>query len=97
MNERLRLLAKQAGFYFYDLHDIDGQDLGETIEADKWSAAEKFAELLLREAIDIIEKAPTQHCAYTTYDKTVVDCTVQKIITALHSEFELTKIYKAPQ
>jgi hypothetical protein len=58
---------------------------------------EKFAELLLREAIDIIEEAPTQHCAYTTYDKTVVDCTVQKIIASLHSEFELKKIYKAPQ
>ena len=58
---------------------------------------EKFAELLLREAIDVIEAAPTQHCAYTTYDKSIVDCTVQKIITALHSEFGLKKIYKAPQ
>jgi hypothetical protein len=58
---------------------------------------EKFAELLLREAIDVIETAPTQHCVYTTYDKSIVDCAVQKIITALYSEFELKKIYKAPQ
>lgn len=58
---------------------------------------EKFSELLLREAIDVIETAPTQHCAHTTYDKSIVDCAVQKIITALHSEFELKKIYKAPQ
>ena len=58
---------------------------------------EKFAELLLREAIDVIASAPTQHCAYTTYDKSVVDCAVQKIIAALHSEFNLKKIYKDSQ
>jgi len=58
---------------------------------------EKFAELLLREAINVIESAPTGHCAYTTYDKGVVDCTVQKIISALHSEFDLKTLYKAKQ
>jgi CTP:phosphocholine cytidylyltransferase-like protein len=87
MNERIKQLAIEAG-YEKDMFGIGHWDMSE---------CKKFAELLLREAIDIIEKAPTQHCAYTTYDKTVVDCTVQKIITALHSEFELTKIYKAPQ
>ena len=35
---------------------------------------EKFSELLLREAIDVIEQAPTQHCAYTTYYKSIIDC-----------------------
>jgi hypothetical protein len=53
MNERIRELAEQAGFYFYDMHDIDGQDLGESIEADKWSVAEKFAELIAYECIDL--------------------------------------------
>lgn len=42
MNEKIKKLAEKSGFYFYDLHDIDGQDLGETIEADDWKAAEKF-------------------------------------------------------
>ena len=51
MNEKIKDLAKQSGFYFYDLHDIDGQDLGETIEADSWSCAEKFAELIIKESI----------------------------------------------
>ena len=51
MNERIKTLAEQAGFYFYDMHDVDGQDLGETIEADSWTAAEKFAELIVRECI----------------------------------------------
>ena len=49
MNERIKKLAEQSGFYFYDLHDVDGEDLGETIEADSWAAAEKFAELIVRE------------------------------------------------
>lgn len=87
MNKRFRLLAEQAG-YTKDMFGVGHWDMPE---------CKKFAELLLREAIDIIESAPTQHCAYTTYDKTVVDCTVQKIIASLHSEFELKKIYKAPQ
>ena len=56
MNERIKTLAEQAGFYFYDMHDVDGQDLGETIEADSWTAAEKFAELLVRECMDIALK-----------------------------------------
>jgi pyrrolidone-carboxylate peptidase len=55
MNERIKQLAEQAGFYFYDMHNVDGQDLGESIEADEWSAAEKFAELIVRECIDKIE------------------------------------------
>jgi hypothetical protein len=57
MNERIRELAEQAGFYFYDMHDIDGQDLGESIEADKWSVAEKFAELIVKECQTVVEWA----------------------------------------
>ena len=55
MNQRIRELAEQAGFYFYDMHDVDGQDLGETIEADSWTAAEKFAELIVRECVGVVE------------------------------------------
>lgn len=49
MNERIKEIAEQAGFYFYDMHDIDGQDLGESIEADSWDCAEKFAELIIKD------------------------------------------------
>jgi len=55
MNERIKELAKEAGFYFYDLHDVDGEDLGETIEADGWNTVEKFAEMIVRECARIIE------------------------------------------
>lgn len=54
MNERIRELAKQAGFHFYDMHDVDGQDLGETIEADSWAAAEKLVELVVQECVDTL-------------------------------------------
>jgi hypothetical protein len=51
MNERIKKLAEQSGFYFYDHHDIGGEDMGETIESDSWEAAEKFAELIARECL----------------------------------------------
>ena len=59
MNEKIKKLAEQSGFYFYDLHDIDGQDLGETIESDDWESMERFAKLIIQECISIIE--PTSH------------------------------------
>lgn len=51
MNERIRKLAEEAGFYFYDMHNVDGEDLGETIEADSWAAADKFAELIINSVL----------------------------------------------
>lgn len=51
MNEQIRKLAEEAGFYFYDMHNVNGEDLGETIEADSWAAADKFAELIVGECV----------------------------------------------
>lgn len=34
MNEHIKKIAEQSGFCFYNMHDVDGQDLGETVEAD---------------------------------------------------------------
>ena len=58
--EKIKELAKQSGFYFYDLHDIDGQDLGETVEADSWSAVDKFAGLLIKECLEMGKELQTQ-------------------------------------
>lgn len=55
MNNRIRELAEQAGFYFYDMHNIEGQDLGETVEADSWAAVDKFADLIAKECAAHIE------------------------------------------
>ena len=55
MNTLIKKLAEQSGFHFYDMHDVDGQDLGETIEADSWSAAEKFTRLIVRECVETLK------------------------------------------
>jgi len=47
-SEKIKELAEQSGFHFYDLHNIDGQNLGETVEADSWSAIDKFADLVTK-------------------------------------------------
>ena len=63
MNERIKELAEKAGFYFYDLHDVDGQDCGESIEADDWTAAEKFAELIEQDVIERLKN--NENSSYT--------------------------------
>lgn len=56
MEDKIKELAEQAGFYFYDLHDIDGRDLGETIEADSWKAMEIFARLIVEETLAEVDE-----------------------------------------
>ena len=64
MNERIRKLAEEAGFYFYDMHNVNGEDLGESVEADSFAAADKFAELIVRECaqfIFVLDAEPVSH------------------------------------
>jgi hypothetical protein len=56
MNDQIKKLAESAGFYFYDLHDVDGQDLGETVEADDWSAVTRLVNLVVDMCADKIER-----------------------------------------
>ena len=44
--DEIMRMAREAGFVLYDMHETDGQDLGETVEADDWAALERFAELV---------------------------------------------------
>lgn len=55
MNEKLKALAEQAGFYFYDLHNVNGEDLGETVESDDWLAIERFAALVIEDQQKVID------------------------------------------
>lgn len=64
MNMHNRELAEQAGFYFYDLHDVDGQDLGESVEADSWSAVDKFAASIVDQCFQIIDREIDRLCEY---------------------------------
>jgi hypothetical protein len=59
---------------------------------DSWEY-EQFAELLILECINLVETTP-KHCAYTTYDLGVVDCTVQKASERLHEHFGIKKSHK---
>ena len=49
MNERIREIAKQAGYYLYDLTETHQMKTVETDEKDEWITLEKFAELIVRE------------------------------------------------
>ena len=68
MNKLIKELAEQSGFNFYDLHDIDGQDLGETVEADSWSAVDKFAELIIDECLKKGKEIQEQNVTNTSED-----------------------------
>ena len=52
-----------------------------------------FAETLILECIDLVETTP-QHCAYTTYDLSIVECTIQKSSERLHEHFGIKRTFK---
>ena len=49
MNERIRKLAEQSGYYLYDLTETHECKTVETDSTDEWITLEKFAELIVRE------------------------------------------------
>ena len=56
MNERIKELAKEAGYYLYDLTETHECKTVETDSKDEWITLEKFAELIVKECIDIVAK-----------------------------------------
>jgi hypothetical protein len=57
MNERIKLLAEQAGYYLYDLTETHESKTVETDSIDEWITLEKFAELLVKDFYDICNQA----------------------------------------
>jgi hypothetical protein len=51
MNERIKQLAEQAGYYLYDLTETHECKTVETDSTDEWITLEKFAELIVRECM----------------------------------------------
>ena len=41
--EQIMTMAKKYGFSLYAMHDVDGQDLGESVEADSFDVLYNFA------------------------------------------------------
>jgi hypothetical protein len=74
MREKIREIALQAGGSHYP--EVGGELL------------EKFADLLLAEVITVVESTP-KHCAFTTFQVSIVDCTVAKSIETLKEHFDI--------
>ena len=74
MKEIYKQLALQAGGSHYP--DVGGDLL------------EKFAELLVKECIDVVGKTPTTD-ACTTFDLGLIEGTIDKSIKQLKQRFEL--------
>lgn len=74
MNNKIKELAERVGFHFYDMHDVDGQDLGETIESDSWAAAEKLVELVVRECIIQCEREWIRHGSNSVHNQAIHGC-----------------------
>jgi hypothetical protein len=53
MNEHIKELAEQAGYYLYDLTETHGIKTVETDAKDEWITLETFAQLIIRKCADI--------------------------------------------
>jgi hypothetical protein len=53
MNDKIKQLAKEAGYYLYDLTETHKCKTVETDSKDEWITLEKFAELIVRECAKV--------------------------------------------
>lgn len=74
MKEKIKEIALQAGGSHYP--EVGGELL------------QKFADILLLEVIGVVEKTP-MHCAYTTFQESIVTCTIAKSVEALKTHFDI--------
>lgn len=76
MKTRIKKLALEAGGSTYP--EVGGAIL------------EKFADLLIKDLLQEIDDANVNHCCGTTYDLSVAQCTREKILKHLCTEYEIT-------
>lgn len=75
MNKEIfKEIALQAGGSHYP--DVGGATL------------EKFAELLLEKVIEVVQQTPA-HCASTTFQLGIVECTIAKSVEAIEQTFNI--------
>ena len=53
MNNQIKKLAEQAGYYLYDLTETHECKTVETDSTDEWITLSKFAELIVKECAEI--------------------------------------------
>ena len=56
MNDKIKQLAKEAGYYLYDLTETHECKTVETDSKDEWITLEKFAESIVKECAEICMK-----------------------------------------
>jgi hypothetical protein len=74
MKEKIKEIALQAGGSHYP--EVGGDLL------------QKFSDLLLAEVIQVVENTP-KHCAYTTFQESIVECTIATSIETLKTHFDI--------
>lgn len=62
MTPKIRQLAEQAGFYFYDITDVNGENLGYSVESDSFESVDKLVESIVRECAIIADLADENKC-----------------------------------
>jgi hypothetical protein len=88
MNQRIQDLAKQAGYYLYDLTETHECKTVETDSKDEWITLEKFAELIVRDIFNIMNDQKTYNrCTYTTHDLDKAKCVVEEVIKCVNEHF----------
>ena len=51
-----------------------------------------LTEKIVRECMDVVKQTP-KHCAHTTYDLGIVNCTIEKSVDTMLGHFNLAKQY----
>ena len=91
MNERIRKLAKDAGYYLYDLTETHECKTVETDSKDEWITLEKFAELIVKEcvksALSLRDTAIDNHWT--------LDETFHVIVDTIVEDFDMQDIFRS--
>lgn len=53
MNPKIKKLAEDCGFHVYDMTDVDGQNLGYSVESDSFESVNKLVEAVVRECAKV--------------------------------------------
>ena len=77
MNEKIRRLAYEQGLYSQGTPDSWDEE-----------ALENFGMKIVEECINAIKNTDTRH-AYTTYDKDMIDSTIDKCIQSVKYTFDI--------
>jgi hypothetical protein len=82
MNELIKKLANESGYYLYDLTETHGIKTVETDSKDEWITLEKFAELIVKECIIRAEREWIRNGSDTEHNQAV-----SKVIESIKEHF----------